>query len=48
MLAARDPHGAIELAQARAPDGSLVIASGQFLPEGCTNLQEVQLITHCP
>ena len=43
VLAARDPHGGIELAQAKAPDGSLVIASGHFLPEGCTNLQEVRL-----
>ncbi len=42
VLAARDPHGGIELAQAKAPDGSLVVASGHFLPEGCSDLQEVR------
>ena len=41
VLAARDPHGDIGLLQARAPDGSLVIASGAFLPGGCTRLQEI-------
>lgn len=42
MLAARDPHGSVQLAQARASDGSLVIASGQYLPEGCRDLTEIR------
>lgn len=41
VLAARDPHGSIQLAQARTSDGSLVIASGRFLPEGCHDLTEI-------
>lgn len=41
VLTARDPHGSIELAQARASDGSLVIASGHFLPEDCRDLTEI-------
>ena len=41
VLAARDPHGSIQLAQARASDGSLVIATGRFLPEGCHDLTEI-------
>lgn len=41
VLTARDPHGSIELAQARASDGSLVIAGGHFLPEDCRDLTEI-------
>lgn len=41
VLAARDPHGGTKLTQARAADGSLVIASGDVFPKGCTRLEEV-------
>ena len=41
VLAARDAHGDIGLRQARGADGSLVIASGPFLPAGCSALEDI-------
>lgn len=41
VLAARDQGGDIGLVQGRTRNGSLLIASGDFLPEGCTGVQDI-------
>lgn len=42
VLAARDPHGHFPLVEGRTPAGSLIIASGTFMPEGCTEVIEIR------
>jgi hypothetical protein len=41
VLAARDPRGDIKLWQGRADNGSLVIGSGEYVPQGVNSLVQI-------